>query len=57
VAWCQTRLHWTKEEWKRVIWTDEFSFSTTGFGHWTWVIRIVDEVSSRLHRQELPFRP
>jgi hypothetical protein len=43
VAWCQARLHWTKEEWKRVIWTDESSFSTAGFGHRPWVIRKVDE--------------
>jgi transposase len=39
VAWCQERLHWTKEEWKRVIWTDESSFSTAGFAHRPWVIR------------------
>ena len=43
VAWCQARLHWTKEEWKRVIWTDESSFSTAGFGHRPWVIRKADE--------------
>ena len=36
VAWCQARLHWTKEEWKRVIWTDGSSFSTAGFGHRIW---------------------
>ena len=39
VAWCQERLHWTYEEWKRVLWTDESSFSTAGFGHRPWVIR------------------
>jgi len=43
VAWCQARLHWTKEEWKRVIWTDESSFSMAGFGHRPWVIRKADE--------------
>jgi len=31
VAWCQARLHWTKEEWKRVIRTDESSFSNGRF--------------------------
>jgi len=43
VAWCQERLHWTKEEWKRVIWTDEPSFSTAGFGHRPWVIHKADK--------------
>ena len=43
VAWCQERLHWTYEEWKRVLWTDESSFSTAGFGHRPWVIRKPDE--------------
>ena len=23
VAWCQERLHWTYEEWKRLLWTDK----------------------------------
>jgi len=43
VAWCQARLHWTKEELERVIWTDESFLSTAGFGHRPWVIRKVDE--------------
>ena len=36
IAWCQERLHWTYEEWKRELWTDESSFqqpdSVTGPG-------------------------
>jgi len=43
VAWCQARLHWTKEEWKSVISTDESSFLGTGFGHRPWIIRKFDE--------------
>ena len=43
VAWCQERLHWTYEERKRVLWTDESSYSTAGFGHRPWVIRKPDE--------------
>ena len=43
VAWCQERLHWTYEEWKRVLWTDKYSFSTAGFGHRPWAIRKPDE--------------
>ena len=26
------KLHWTFEEWQRVVWTDESTFSTTAFG-------------------------
>jgi len=44
VAWCQARLHWTREEWKRVIWTDESSFSMAGVGHRPWGIQKADEV-------------
>ena len=43
VAWCQERLDWTYEEWSRVVWTDESTFSTTGFGHRPWVIRLPEE--------------
>jgi hypothetical protein len=43
VAWCQAHLHWGYEDWKRILWTDESSFSTTGFGHRPWVIRRPDE--------------
>ena len=43
VQWAQERLSWTYEEWKRVLWTDESSFSTAGFGHRPWVIRSPEE--------------
>lgn len=43
VTWCQEHLYWTYDEWKRIIWTDESSFSTAGFGHRPWVIRRPDE--------------
>lgn len=43
VAWCQERLDWTYDDWKRVVWTDESSFSTSGFGHRPWVTRKADE--------------
>ncbi|RPA95416.1 hypothetical protein L873DRAFT_1837182 [Choiromyces venosus 120613-1] len=43
VKWCQQRLHWTYEEWSRILWTDESTFSTTGFGHCPWVIRLPEE--------------
>jgi len=39
----QARLHWTKEEWKRVIWTDGSPFSTAGFGHRPCIIQKADE--------------
>lgn len=43
LAWCYDLLHWTEEEWKRILWTDESSFSTAGFGHRPWVIRLPSE--------------
>lgn len=32
LKWAREHLHWTNEEWSRLIWTDESSFSTAGFG-------------------------
>ena len=43
VQWAREHLSWTFEEWKRVLWTDESSFSTAGFGHRPWVIRSPEE--------------
>jgi len=42
VAWCQERLDWTYEEWSRVVWTYESTFSTTGFGHRPWVHHLAE---------------
>jgi len=39
VAWCQERLDWGYEDWPRVLWTDESTFSTAGFGNRLWVTR------------------
>ncbi|RPA97389.1 hypothetical protein L873DRAFT_1640778, partial [Choiromyces venosus 120613-1] len=43
VKWCQDRLHWTYEDWIQTLWTDESTFSTTGFGHRPWVLRRPEE--------------
>ncbi|RPB05275.1 hypothetical protein L873DRAFT_1909314, partial [Choiromyces venosus 120613-1] len=43
VKWCQSRLHWTYEDWIQTLWTDESTFSTTGFGHRPWVLRRPEE--------------
>ena len=43
VEWCQAHLHWTYDDWSRVIWTDESSFSTAGYHHRPWVIRKAGE--------------
>ncbi|RPA97774.1 hypothetical protein L873DRAFT_1689844 [Choiromyces venosus 120613-1] len=43
VKWCQQRLHWTYKEWSRILWTNKSTFSTTGFGHHPWVIRLPEE--------------
>lgn len=31
VQWARNHQHWTFEDWLRIIWTDESSFSTAGF--------------------------
>ena len=33
VAWCQERLDWGYEDWLHVLWTEESTFSTAGFGN------------------------
>jgi len=43
VAWCQEQLDWTFDDWLRVLWTDESSFSTSGFGSRPWVTRKASE--------------
>jgi transposase len=42
LAWAQAHAHWDFEMWKRVLWTDEASFTTGGFGV-VYVTRKVDE--------------
>jgi len=32
LAFAEAHKHWTKEIWRRVVWTDEASFCTGGFG-------------------------
>ena len=39
VAWCRERLGWGFEDWLRILWTDESTFSTAGFGNRPWVTR------------------
>ena len=43
VTWCLAQLNWTEEEWGRILWTNESSFSTAGFGHRPWVIQSAAE--------------
>lgn len=43
VQWCQEREHWTEEDWLRVVWTDESTYSTKGFAFRPMVIRTADE--------------
>jgi transposase len=43
VAWCREHQSWTREDWLRVMWVDESSFSTSGFHHRPMVIRNADE--------------
>ena len=37
VAWCPEGLGWGFDDWLRVLWTDESTFSKAGFGHRPWV--------------------
>ena len=39
----QEHLSWTYEEWKRVLWTGESTFSTAGPGHRPWATRSPEE--------------
>ena len=43
VAWGQQTLDWTLEAWSQVVWTDESTFSTTGFSHPLLVIRLTKQ--------------
>ena len=43
ITWCLAQLNWTEKEWGRILWTDESSFSTAGFGHRPWVIQSAAE--------------
>jgi len=40
VAWCNERLHWRVNDWKRVIWSDERTFRLGSYGR-VWVSRPV----------------
>ena len=39
VEWAQAHLHWTFEDWSRIVFSDETYFSTIGFSHRPMVIR------------------
>ena len=41
--WCTERVHWTVEDWMRVIWTDEASFNIGGARGRIWVTRNAEE--------------
>jgi len=42
LAWATEHVDWKPEQWARVVWTDECTFSTAGFGR-TYVTRRPDE--------------
>lgn len=42
LKWAQEHAHWTVEDWRKVLWTDESSMSIVGNGR-TWVTRRANE--------------
>ena len=43
LTWAQAHQHWTVEDWRHVIWTDESYVRTTGLGGRVWVTRLSTE--------------
>jgi hypothetical protein len=37
LRWAKEHRHWTKEDWKRVLWTDEYKFEVYGSQRRTFV--------------------
>ena len=40
LEWCKARPHWTLEQWKRVLWSDESYFTIWQFDRRVWVWRM-----------------
>ena len=40
MQWCKARRHWTLEQWRRILWTDESHFSIWESDGWVWVWRL-----------------
>ena len=36
MQWCRARLHWTLEQWRCILWSDESRFSISIFRRWAW---------------------
>ncbi|CAI9540996.1 unnamed protein product, partial [Staurois parvus] len=43
MPWCKARRHWTLEQWKRVLWSDQSRFSVWQSGGCVWVWRLPGE--------------
>ena len=37
IQWCKARHHWTLEQWRRVLWSDESRFTIWRSDGWVWV--------------------
>jgi len=43
MQWCKTRRHWTLEQWRCVLWSDESRFSVWQSDGWVWVWQLPGE--------------
>jgi len=43
MQWCKARRHWTLEQWRRVLWSDESRFSLWQSDGGVWVFRLPGE--------------
>ena len=43
LEWCKARHHWTLEQWKRVLWSDESRFTTWQSDRRIWVWQMPGE--------------